>query len=209
MGKTADIVRPGTSASHPATYECAWGEDWHVRTGRVFDTTWPAGSGPRQVGQTSSPSLVPSSSSRLPTGTTAGAALQDEDGPRLAGLRRPARPHQARGAHVSLTTAARVEAMVGAAVKTTRWRTTADTRLGRRRSSHLPCGFALAGFANRGRFYLRRCGLCRTVWATYNDGITRQLPSPTITLGRAGGGRSRTPPRFGVADPATSAPSRP
>ena len=123
MGKTADIVRPGTSASHPATSECAWGEDWHVLTGRVFDTTWPAGSGPRQVGQTSSPSLVPSSS-RLPTGTTAGAALQDEDGPRLAGLRRPARPHQARGAHVSLTTAARIDAMVGAAVKTTRWRRT-------------------------------------------------------------------------------------
>ena len=61
-------------------------------------------------------------------------------------------------------------------------------------SSHLSCGFALAGFANRGRFYLRRCGLCRTVWATYNDGITRQFPPPTITLGRAGGGRSRTPP---------------
>ena len=82
-------------------------------------------------------------------------------------------------------------------------------------SSHLPCGFALAGFANRGRFYPRGCGLCRTVWATYNDGITRQFPSPTITLGRAGGGRRRTPPltRFdrglGVADPATSAPSRP
>ena len=73
-------------------------------------------------------------------------------------------------------------------------RPSADTRLGRRRSSHLPCGFALAGFANRGRFYPRGCGLCRTVWATYNDGITRQLPSPTITLGRAGGGRSRTPP---------------
>ena len=73
-------------------------------------------------------------------------------------------------------------------------RPSADTRLGRRRSSHLPCGFALAGFANRGRFYPRGCGLCRTVWATYNDGITRQFPSPTITLGRAGGGRSRTPP---------------
>ena len=104
MGKTADIVRPGTSASHPATYECAWGEDWHVLTGRVFDTTWPAGSGPRQVGQTSSPSLVPSSS-RLPTGTTAGAALQDEDGPRRRsppagppspGTRRACLPHHRR-----------------------------------------------------------------------------------------------------------------
>ena len=104
MGKTADIVAPGTSASHPATYECAWGKDWHVLTGRVFDTTWPAGSGPRQVGQTSSPSLVPSSS-RLPTGTTAGAALQDEDGPRRRsppagppspGTRRACLPHHRR-----------------------------------------------------------------------------------------------------------------